>query len=65
MACEALDVTDPKLMKAALLGKLTGAADSWTQGRQDELVTMTFGELKEALREHFQGESMAHVTHVP
>lgn len=58
---EALGHGNPKVMKASLLGKLRGAAAAWVQGRNEELVHMSYEELKEKLCIHFQGETMGHV----
>ena len=42
LTCQVKDVTDPWLMKAVLIGKLTGAADSFLEGRHADLAAMTF-----------------------
>ena len=45
-------------MKATLLGKLTGAAASWAQGKKTELAAMSLDDLMRGLCEHFEGESL-------
>ena len=48
-------------MKATLLGKLTGAAASWAQGKKAELAAMSLADLRQGLSEHFEGESLGNV----
>jgi hypothetical protein len=57
IACKALGEEDDDMKKACLLGKLKGAALAWSQTLKDELITMTYVDMRKGLTKHFQGEA--------
>ena len=47
--------------KASLVGRLKGSAAAWAQGLAEELYVLSYQDVKQALLDHFQGETLGQV----
>ena len=60
LGCEEMGLTESS-KKACLAGRLKGAAAAWVQGLAEDLYGLSYPQLKQALLDHFQGETLGQV----
>ena len=60
LGCEEMGLTESS-KKACLAGRLKGAAAAWVQGLAEDLYCLSYPQLKQALLDHFQGETLGQV----
>ena len=60
LGCEEMGLGDNS-KKASLMGRLKGAAAAWVEGLGKAVFGMSYGEVKQAMESHFQGETLGQV----